>query len=324
MRGRVNFLICVLFINAYLYSEPVRVQVEGNLVVGLDNPAGGSVPLSYVGSAVVRLGDDLRFLRAVELSLTVPQMYLAYRGSLAVIVYTDLDKAPASGIADVEGQRLAFDPHLNKIQTIYQIPLREGHGLRTTPYVTLLGYVPPSSFPILFRIMPVIKGLSESIEGMKFSLAAKPVLSNEGALSLSFRYPDQLQGKPFTVLIDDEPVGNIGEQRLLKEGEHHLIVLSEDFRNENRRFLIERGKTLSLTVELQDPTPLVYFEAPEKTAIYFDNVLVNAANPLLAEPGQHEVKFLLSDYSIIRPIVLQKGKTYKIAMNVDVHVSESE
>jgi hypothetical protein len=298
--------------------------MEGSLLVGLDNPAGVSVPLSYTGSAVVRLGDDVRFFRGVELSLTVPQMYLAYRGSLAVVVYTDLDKVPTSGIADVEGQRLTFDSNLNKIQTVYQIPLREGHGLRTTPYVTLLGYVSPSSFPILFRIMPVIKGLSESIENMKFSLTAKPVLSNEGALSLSFRYPEQLQGKPFTVLIDDEPVGNTGEQRLLREGEHHLIVLSDDFRNENRRFLIERGKTLNLIIELQDPTPLIYFEAPEKTVIYFDNMLVNAATPLLAEPGQHEIKFLLSDYSIIRPILLQKGKTYKIAMRVDVHVSESE
>jgi hypothetical protein len=272
------------------------------------------------------LEEDTRFFRGVELTLTVPQNYLAYRGSLAVVVYTDLDRTPAAGSADVEGQRLLFEPLPNKLQNVYQIPIRSGHGLRTSPYVTVSSrIVEASSFPLLFSIMPVVKGLSEEIENMRFMLNVKPILSNEGALSMTFKYPEQVQKKPFALLIDDILIENSAEQRLLREGEHHLMILSEDYRSENRRFLIERGKTLALTIELQDPTPLIIFEAPESARIYFDNTLVsNLTKPFPAEPGSHEVKFQLSDYSIIRPITIQKGKSYTIALTVDIRILESE
>jgi hypothetical protein len=295
------------------------------LIVTLDNPAGVSANLSYISSVVIILGEDTRFFRGVELTIIVPQNYLSYRGSIAAVMYTDLDNVPHTGISDLEGRQLFIDP-IMKLQTVYQIPMRINHGLRTTPYVTVpTRTVIPSSFPVLFRIMPVVKGLTEEIERIRFNLNVKPILSNEGALSLSFKYPEPLQGKPFSLLIDDVLIENWQEQRLLKDGEHHLMILSDDFRNENRLFLIERGKTLSLNVELQDPTPLLIFEAPENARIYFNNVLIsNISKPFPVDPGQHEIKFQLSDYSIIRPIMVQKGKTYKIAMMVDINVSESE
>jgi hypothetical protein len=49
----------------------------------------------------------------------------------------------------------------------------------------------------------------------------------------------------------------------------------------------------------------------------------NPQSPRAVEPGVHEVRFQVSDYSIIRPITVQKGKTYKIALSVDVNISES-
>ncbi|MDR0411228.1 MAG: hypothetical protein LBH75_04555 [Treponema sp.] len=305
-------------------AEPVRVFIEGNLLVSLDNIAGTSIPLSYTGSTIIALSEDIRFFRGVELNLTVPQAYLAYRGGLTVGVYTGLELLPNTGAADIEASRIFFDVLPNKIQTIYQIPLREDHGLRTSPYVTTLNRVSVDAFPILFRITPAMKGMGEEIEKMRFTLNAKPIMSNEGALNLSFRYPEQLSGKPFSLLIDDVLIENVNGEMLLKEGSHHLVVVSEYFRNENRLFFIERGKTLSLTVELQDPTPILVFEAPGDARIYIDGVYVNPSRPLPVEPGQHEIKFLMSDYSIVRPIVVRKGKTYKVVMTVAVDVSESE
>jgi hypothetical protein len=125
------------------------------------------------------------------------------------------------------------------------------------------------------------------------------------------------------VLIDDEVIERPEEERLLREGEHSLVVLSSDYRNESRRFLVERGKFLDLTVHLQDPTPLIIFEAPENTEIFFDNQPMGS-NPgtITADPGPHEVRFQLSDYSILRTINVQKGKTYRVVMSVDVDVAE--
>ncbi|MDR2783073.1 MAG: hypothetical protein LBB48_04420 [Treponema sp.] len=319
------FLIWALETSKAESKEIARVLVDGSLTVSANNPAGSSISLSYISSAVVSIVGDTRFLRGVEITITAPQAYFAYRGSLAVAVYMDMGAVPPliGGVTDIEANTVLLEPLPNKIQSVYQFPIRSDHGLRTTPYATVPNRViRPASFPILVRIMPIIKGISEEIEKMTFTLTVKPILSNEGALALAFRYPEQLQSKPFILLIDDVLIENVNELQFLREGEHRLTILSDDFRNENRKFLIERSKTLELTIDLQDPTPLIFFEAPEKTVLYFDNEPVNTAKPLAAEPGKHEIKIQLNDYLIIRPITVQKGRTYKIALLVDLNISE--
>ncbi|GHV32878.1 hypothetical protein AGMMS4952_24090 [Spirochaetia bacterium] len=298
----------------------------GNLLASLALPGGDSITLSYTGSAVISLGEDIRFFRGIELEFTLPQTYLPHRGSLAMVLYGDLDRIPEPGVADLSARQLCIEPIPNKLQVIYQIPIRSNSGLRPSPYVSFpAGIVVPESFPLLFRVMPVVKGLSEEIESMRFQLSVKPLFSDEGAIRISLRYPEQLSGRPVTVLIDDEVVERLQEEKLLKEGEHRLVIISNDYRNENRRFLIERGKTLDLVITLQDTTPLVLFEAPESAAIFFDNKPVEGgAQPLAVEAGLHEVRFQMSDYSVIKPLTILRGKTYRIALEVDISVSESE
>ncbi|MDR0375177.1 MAG: hypothetical protein LBH85_05575 [Treponema sp.] len=317
------FLIWALETPKAESKESARVLIDGSLTASANNPAGSSISLSYISSAVVSIANDTRFLRGVEITITAPQTYFAYRGSLAVAIYMDMGAVPLAGVTDIEANAVLFEPLPNRIQTVYQLPIRSDHGLRASPYATVSNrIVQPSSFPLLVRIMPIIKGISEEIEKMTFTLTVKPILSAEGALSLAFRYPEQLQGKPFILLIDDTLIENVNTLHFLKEGEHHLTILSDDFRNETRKFFIERTKILELTIDLQDPTPLIFFEAPERTIIYFDNEPVNAAKPLAAEPGKHEIKIQLNDYLIIRPIIIQKGKTYKISLLVDLNISE--
>ena len=326
MKTRTGAIILLFLISFRVQGESVRALIAGIHKVSLSDREGVTVPLSYVSSSLIQIEGDTRFFRGLQLELSSPQNYLAYRGSLAAALYGGLNRTPGTGIADLECRRLGFDPLPAKIQTIYQIPLKAGHGLKTSPYATVLtGVVEHSSFPLLFRLMPVIKGISDEMERFIFNLNVKPILSDEGALRMSFRYPENLPGRPLTVLVDDEVIENPGEERLLKEGEHHLVILSDDYRNQSSRFVVERAKTLDLTVELADTTPLLVFEYPENAKVYLNNVfLPNPKNPHPVEPGVHEVRFQVSDYTIIRTVTVQKGKTYRIALSVDVNVSESE
>jgi hypothetical protein len=308
-----------------LSAESFRVQVAGALSVSGGNPGGASLSLSLFEAAVISLGSDIRFLRGVEIEFTVPQSFLPYRGSLALVVYSDLDRVPAPGIADLEARQYSFDPVPNKLQSVYQIPLRSRHGLRTTPYAQVQSPVLlPASFPILFRVMPIVKGISEELENLRFTLTVKPIFSDEGAVYIIPRYPENLSNRPFTVLIDDEVVDRPHEERVLREGEHHLVILSNDYRNESRVFLVERSKVTALTITLQDPTPLVFFEGPENARIFFDNQPVNVPGPLAAEPGSHEVRFQLSDYAIIKTFSIQRGKTYRLSLAIDLVIQESD
>ncbi|MDR0452402.1 MAG: hypothetical protein LBH15_05115, partial [Treponema sp.] len=283
-----------------------------------------SVPLSIVDSVLIALGRETRFFRGVELEFTVPQNYLRYRGSLALSVYGELDKAPEAGIADLRARQIFMEPIPNKIQSVYHIPIRQRHGFRPSPYVSVLPVTLPSSFPLLFRVMPVIKGLTDEVEALGFVLHVRPILSDEGAVRVVPRYPDNLPDKPYTLLIDDEVIDRPREEHVLREGEHHLVILSDDYRNENRVFMVERGRILELGINLQDPTPLVVFEAPENARIYLDNVPVDPGRPLPVGPGPHEVRFQLSDYAVVKPLLVQKGKTYRVAMSVDLIVTETD
>jgi hypothetical protein len=300
--------------------------MSGTGEVSLDIAESTAVSLSYISSAAISLRGDTRFFRGIQIELNAPQSWLNYQGSLASVIYTNLDRIPPEGAADVNASQISLEALPGKIQNTWQIPLKPNHGLRSSPYITVpTGVIPPESFPLLFRLMPVIKGISQELENMVFQLTVKPILSDEGAIRLSIRYPEQLAGRLVTVLIDDKVVENIREERLLKEGEHNLVVLSEDYRSQNRRFVVERAKIIDLLVELQDTTPLIYFEYPENARIFLDNVPVaNPGTPQPVEPGLHEVRFQVSDYSVIRPVTVEKGKTYCVALSVDVNITENE
>ena len=328
-RGLTRTLGIIFFLSLICFpaqGESLRALIAGVHKISLAEPEGSAVPLSYISSSLIQLEGDTRFFRGIQLELTSPQNFLSYRGSLAAALYGELNRIPDTGITDLECRRLGYDPLPAKILSIYQIPLSEKHGFRTTPYNTVLtGVLHPSSFPLLFRIMPVIKGISDELEKMVFHLNVKPILSDEGALRISFRYPENLPERPLTVLIDDEVIENPKEERLIKEGEHHLVILSEDYRNQSRRFVVERARVLDLAVELLDTTPLLIFEYPENARVYLDNVYIsNPRTPRPVEPGVHEVRFQVSDYTITRPLAVQKGKTYRIALSVDVNISENE
>ena len=326
MKTRMGVLLFLFIVSFQVQGEPLRALIAGTHKVSLSNPEGTTVPLSYVSSSLIQIEGDTRFFRGLQLELIAPQNYLNYRGSLAAALYGELNHAPEIGAADLECRLLAFDPLPAKIQTIYLVPMRADHGFRSSPYASILtDILNISTFPLLFRLMPVIKGISDEMERMIFYLNVRPILGDEGALRINIRYPYNLPDRPLTVLINDRVIDNPREERLLKEGEHHLVILSEDYRNISRVFVVERAKILDLSVELLDTTPLLVFECPENARVYLDNTFIpNPRIPHPTEPGIHEVRFQVSDYTIIRPITVQKGKTYRVSLSVDVNIVETE
>lgn len=322
----IIFAVTLLLPAVLLYSETFRTVVDGTVEVSSERPSGSPVSLGINSSVIINLVSDTRFLRGIEIEISAPQGWLIHRNSLVMAMYNNLTPKTAAGVTDITGTQIAFEPLPSRLQIVYQVPIRQGHGLRTTTSVTVpAGITLPSTFPILFRLQPVIKGLTDDIENMKFNLVIRPVLGDEGAVRLVHRYPAQLRNRPFTVLIDDNVISNINEQVVLKEGEHHLVILSDDYRNESRRFVVERAKITDLIIELQDPTPIIIFEAPQNAQIFLNNTQIpQNRGPMTIEPGTHEVKFQVGDYTVTRTINIQRGKTYRVAMAVDITIQEDE
>ena len=318
--------ICLLFPGFSVYSEPFRTVVESTIEVTPERPAGGSVTLGVNSSVLITLGAEARFLRGVEIQVSAPQAWIPHRNSLAMFIYNNLTPRTASGVSDMNGTRIAAEPLPARLQTIYQIPIRQNHGLRTTTSITVpAGITLPSTFPILFGFTPAIKGLSREFENLTFNVTVRPIISDEGAVRLNFRYPAQLRNRPFTVRINDTVISNINEQIILREGEHHLVILSDDYRNESRRFVVERAKVIDLSIELQDPAPIIIFEAPQNARIFLNNTLIpRTRESVTVDPGTHEVRFQVGDYTVTRTLNIQRGKTYRISMAVDVTIQEED
>ena len=326
MKSRAGILVFFFLINFPSYGESFRTLIAGVHRVSLSQPQGVTLPLSYISSSIIHIDGDTRFFRGIQLELTSPRTFLSYRGTLAAALYGNLNRVPGIGIAVLEGRRLGFDPIPARIQTVYEVPLIAEHGFRTSPFATVLtDVVELSSFPLLFRLMPDVNNIPDAVERMVFNLNVRPILSNEGAVRINFRYPDNLRGRPYTVLLNGISIENPGEERVLREGEHSLIVLSEDFRNHSSRFVVERAKVLDLTIELQDPTPFLIFEGPENARVYLNDVFI--PNPRVlrpVEPGLHEVRFQVGDFTVIRPLNVQRGRTYRVAMSIDLDIMETE
>jgi len=325
MSGVLIFLtVCLFFTGFHVNAEAFRTVIEGSIEVSPERPAGNSVSVGINSSVIITLGSEARFLRGIEIEITSPQNWLAHRGAVGISVHNNINPQTSHGVTDLDANRTAFDPLPARLQTIYQIPVRQSHGLRTTTTVTVLPAVAQlSTFPILFRMMPVIKGLSDELENMNFNLTVRPIISDEGAIRLVPRYPPQLRNRPFTVLINGNVIANTQDQIVLREGEHHLVILSDDYRNESRRFVVERAKVNDLIIELQDPTPILILEAPQNAVIFLDNVIFQRnRESVTVEPGVHEIKFQIGDYTITRNLNVQRGKTYRVALTVDLTIQE--
>ncbi|MCL2720049.1 MAG: hypothetical protein FWD47_01745 [Treponema sp.] len=321
-------IIFLLFPGLYLNAqiESFRTFVDAVVEVTPERMNGTTVNIGINNSVIINLGAEARFLRGIELEITAPQSWLQYRGALVMAIYNNINPTTASGTADFVGNRIAFEALPSRLRIIYHIPIRSQHGFRTTTTVSVPSNIAqPAAFPIMFRLSQVMKGLPDEFERTSFNLAVRPILSDEGAVRLVPRFPPQLRNRPFTVLINDNVISNLNEQILLREGEHHLVVLSDDYRNESRRFVVERGRIIDLIIDLQDPTPILIFEAPQNARIFLNNSLIrNVADPITVEPGTHEVRFQVGDYTITRTLNIQRGKTYRVALAVDLTIQEED
>jgi len=327
-----KFFLCLTFLLLFpafsLFSqiESFRTVVDGVVSVTTENQQGSSINIGINNAVIINIDTNPRFLRGIELEITAAQSWLQYQNALVMMVYNNINPQTASGVTDFTANRTAFEALPSRLRIVYQIPVRADHGLRTTTSITVpTGVIQPVTFPVMFRLMQVTKGLPLDFERMTFNLTARPILSDEGAVRLTPRYPPQLRNRPFTVLINDNIITNINEEIVLREGEHHLVILSDDYRTVSRRFIVERGRVIELILDLQDPSPVIVFEGPQNTQVYLNNSLIPLTRePLIVEPGSYEVRFQIGDYTIIRTLNVQRGKTYRVSLAVDLTIFEED
>lgn len=305
-------------------ADLFRVRSMTLITLDSQKPDAQVVELGYNDAIGIIFPKNTTFLKGVEIEIKIPQDILAYRNSMAYGVYRLVVPSPAATVIDYQAEQVTLQPLPSRLSFVLQIPLQKVNNLKTGPYSTVLQYVyDASKGPLLFRLLPIMKGLPENIESLTFSVKIKPILTEEGGFSLKLDYPAN-PPKPVSVRVDEILIPNPESMTVLAPGPHHLSVVSDDYRNEVRMFTVESARLTEVLVPLQDTTPRLQLVAPENARIFLDGEpVVNSRDSRDIAPGDHSIRFLIGDYELTKQIVVEKGKDYNVSMIIDINVTET-
>jgi hypothetical protein len=323
MNKRVVVVVLLLVLGSVVVAETVETHIAGTIELAegaVDAPA---VSLAFDDAVMVTLIGTPRFFIGVEFELNAPAAWLAAGGGLAIAFYNKVNSITTGNYSVELLETAALE---TQIQTVYQVPFTRDGPLHNTPYVTVLGKAAPQAdFPLMFRLLPLSREVSDAVRAMRFQLSVRPITSDNGAVKVTINTPPDVDNKPYTVFIDDKIIEQPAEEHILPSGEHHLMLIASDYRNESRRFILERGKTLDITITLQDLTPLVLFETPANAIIIIDETrFTPSTTPKPLAPGPHTIKIQVSDYTIIKTLYARKGKTYRVSFIVNLDIVEED
>jgi hypothetical protein len=322
--------VCSLFVAAPANAEDIRTIVASTVTLSPETPDGTKLSIAYNEAVAIVYPKDSPFIQGFEIEVKSPQVALSMPGALAYELWRRIDPLPDKNRYGYTGERIITQPMPARASLVIQVPVRKDHGLKSSPYSTLIPtVVEQKDFPFIFRFDQVIKGMPSDLENAQFQVRVRPLLTDEGALRLLIRYPDGTERSPVVVTLDDKrlPDGHYidGKEALtLKSGPHYLRVSSDLFRDESRSFTLDQGHTLDLAIDLQDTTPLVTIEAPDSAQLSIDGQKISRDKPSIAvDPGEHSVSCRIGDYVVTRKFTAFRGKTYHIVLSVDLQVQES-
>jgi len=316
--------VILLFPALVAVAEPFRVRSMTPVTLDPLKSEAQTAEIGYNDAVGIILPKNNPFLKGVEIEIKIPQDILAYQNSMAYGVYRLPQPTPSDKIIDYQAEQITLQPLPSRLSFVLQIPTKKNHNLKTGPYSTVLPYIHDTTKgALIFRLLPIMKGLPENIETLQFTVKVKPILTDEGGMRLKIEYPEAAV-KPVSVRIDEMLIANPESLQILSPGPHHLSVVSDDYRNEVRVFTVESARVTDLAVAMQGTTPRVYLVAPENASIVLDGQpALNTREPLTIEPGDHTILFKIGDYELAKQITIEKGHDYTISMIIDINVSET-
>lgn len=315
----------LLFFTLHAYAlDTFRVRSLSVIAIDGQKSEAQSVDLGYNDAIGIVFPKNTTFLKGVEIEIKIPQDILSYRNSMAYGLYRKIQPYPVASSIDYQGEQITLQTLPSRLSFVLQLPLQKNHNLKTGPYSTVLNYVyDVSKGPLLFRLLPIMKGLPENIESLVFSVKVKPILTDEGGFQLKILYPKDTPA-PVSVRIDENLIQNSEGLTVLSPGNHHLSIVSDEYRNEVRMFTVESARVTEFTVTMQDTIPRLFLVAPENARIFVDgNPVENTKESMPVQSGEHTIRFLIGDYELTRQITVEKAKDYTVSMKIDIEVTET-
>ena len=343
------FLVSFLTFSIFnLYGENFRVAK----IKTIDIPANYSSVTTNIGineALCINIPEDKTFLLGFEIEIKIPKIVATYRDSVIYSFFSDVSPTPKENIIDYSGKKLMINTIPPRLSVNLQTFFENIENKKESPYSTLLPFnLMENQNNLVLRFQMAMKGVPESFFTSEFTVTIKPILKDEGLLSFNFIYPQNTESKEeenenteilestkpivenisknekIFVYIDDNLISDFSKPILLKSGTHHISVISESYRNEVRTVIINQATSTTLDIELKSISPEISIIAPENTKVFLDDLeLFNLDLPIQVVPGEHQIKFIIGDYELLKKLTIQNGKSYEISLSIDIDISES-
>ncbi len=322
-----NFALSVLLLllsSTVAFSEQFRVHKSVALPISRSGSK-NTVSVGVNDCIVIELPSDMEFIEGVELQFKVPKEVAAWRDSVAYSFYDGIVPEPSSSIIDYNGIRRTTGTFGSSLSLTLKVPLKRNHTIKKDAYSTLMTSVPEVvKGKIFLRLQLAMKGTSDDIYSAQFQVSGRPLFINKGKLFVQPSAPDKGDVKPYTVFIDGNQTDVAGGV-LLTPGIHNINIVSEYYRNEFRTVTVEQAKRHTVNVEFKSIEPMIRIAAPEGTQVYLDESHVqNISSPILVTQGEHQIRFVIGDYEMVRTVSALNGRTYNVSISINATITEEE
>jgi hypothetical protein len=317
-----------IFLFALVAAAPVlpqglRTGVASVVTVFPASPEGVTVTLRYNQAVAVNFPTDSLFIQGLEFELRIPKAVQGAESSIAWSLYSKVSPPPSMDRVDYDASLIATQPLPSRVSVNLILPVIERHGIKSGPFAGLIPSVAgPDKFPLMFKLTPIGKGLSPSVESADFKLTVRPVLRDEGAISIKVAFPEGADRPDSVVYVDDKRIEDNPAMVLAKKGARVVRVSAEGYKEEVLTVAVEAGRIVTVAIELVPSAPVFSFQAPAGTFVSIDGQAVPASemNNYPVEPGEHTLFFRIGDYSMTRKVMALRGKTYKLVLSVELDI----
>jgi hypothetical protein len=325
IQNALFFSLILVFLHCGLFSWADPVYGKINAVTTVENGAlpSESLPVHLEDNWGIVLGEDYEFLRGVEIRVDLPKEVSLYTGTYAVFVYKKVNPTPEVNKTSYQGSLLFFKVVEERRRLFIQIPLGSSSGFTNAPD-TYIHKTPlaASDFPLLFAVLPIMKGIPEQAMKALFHAEVHPLFKNMGKLLISL--PDEESpGPEIRVFVDEKAQTYAAKGILLEPGVRKVRVEKPGFASFDASIGIERGQTAVLKVSFPVKQTSLRINAPSGTRAFLDGKAIALENmEIPVEAGEHTLSMKLGDYQTSKRFSVETGRTYSVSLYLDIFINE--
>ncbi|MBI9105371.1 MAG: hypothetical protein JEZ04_01425 [Spirochaetales bacterium] len=323
----VILTVSMLLLSAIpVLSENIRGDVV-NIIKLTDSSAPGDNEFTMGIEDVFAVSVDGRseFIRGYAVKIFAPSELRRYGSSFAFNIYKQISPEITEGIGTYYGKKYDSIILPESAEFHIRIPVGERLPGEIGPYITVLSTLTSETdYPMMFTILPMMKGLPSSLYNSGFTISVSPIFRDSGLLSLVVIIPDGLDAEDLNLMIDNKAVDDDGKYKLAS-GSHSLTLGIQGGKNISRSFDISAGQTTNLNIEVEKLESTIFIDVPENTIIYIDGEKMHSGseNRMTIDPGEHLVLFKIGDYKISKKFEILPGKDCKISLFLDIFIEEN-